>query len=322
MLLAGRSGFAEQRRERNFDLMLASLPQLHSPEIVIVDIDQRSLAAKGQWPWGRDKIASLIGAVADAKPRSIGIDTLIAGPDERSPAALARRLAEITGKDDIARLVGALPDGDQQLAAAFRKVPTTLGVALNPERVEDRAPAAPVLVRGRLRVDDFWHAEGIIAPVAALTDAAAGLGMLLLPGDADGKVRRVPLMAVVGDKLWPSLAVEIVRNYGGASALLLSADTGRLEIAGRTVPIGGNGCCDCCLCAMISGPIARSPRSMSWKRRRRGSAWPAASFSSAARPRSWEGCERRLPALSWRRSCCTRQRSSKSSPARRRSGTH
>ena len=57
MLLAGRSDFAEQRRERNFDLMLALLPRLPSPEIVIVDIDQRSLAAKGQWPWGRDKIA-------------------------------------------------------------------------------------------------------------------------------------------------------------------------------------------------------------------------------------------------------------------------
>jgi adenylate cyclase len=118
MLLAGRSDFAEQRRERNFDLMLASVRQPPSPEIVIVDIDQRSLAAEGQWPWGRDKIASLIGAVADAKPRAIGLDTLIAGPDDRSPAALARRLAEITGKDDIARLAGALPDGDRQLAAA------------------------------------------------------------------------------------------------------------------------------------------------------------------------------------------------------------
>ena len=114
MLLAGRSEFAEQRRERNFDLLLASRRLPPSSEIVIVDIDQRSLAAKGQWPWGRDKIAALIGIVADAKPRSIGIDTLIAGGDERSPAALARRLAEITGKDDIARLAAALPDGDRR----------------------------------------------------------------------------------------------------------------------------------------------------------------------------------------------------------------
>jgi len=241
MLLAGRSEFAEQRRERNFDLLLASRHLPPSPEIVIVDIDQRSLAAKGQWPWGRDRIAALIGIVADAKPRSIGIDTLIAGGDERSPAALARRLAEITGKADIARLAVALPDGDRELSSALKKAPVTLGVALSAERVEDKGPAAPVLVRGRLPVDDFWHAEGVIAPADALRDAASGLGMLLLPGDADGKVRRVPLVAVVGDRLWPSLAVEIVRNYGGASALLLSADTGRLEIAGRMVPIGSNG---------------------------------------------------------------------------------
>ena len=241
MLLAGRSEFAEQRRERNFDLMLATQPQPASPEIVIVDIDRRSLMAKGQWPWGRDQIAALIATVADAKPRSIGIDTLIAGPDERSPAALARRLAEITGKDEVMRLAGTLPDGDQQLAAAFKKAPTTLGIALSPERIDDRAPVTPVLVRGRPRVDDFWHAEGIIAPVHALADAASGLGMLLLPGDADGRVRRVPLIAVVGDRLWPSLAVEIVRNYGGASAVLLSTDAGSLEIAGRVVPIGRDG---------------------------------------------------------------------------------
>ena len=240
MLLAGRSDFAEQRRERNFDLMLASLPRAN-PEIVIVDIDQRSLAAHGQWPWGRDKIASLIAAVADAKPRSIGLDTLIAGPDERSPAALARRLAEITGKDDLSRLANALPDGDQQLAAAFAKAPTSLGVALSPERTDDSVRSTPVLVRGRLQVSDFWHAEGIIGPIRALADAASGLGVLLLPGDADGKVRRVPLVAVVGDRLWPSLAVESVRVYGGASALLLLADAGSLEIAGRKVPIGSDG---------------------------------------------------------------------------------
>jgi len=240
MLLAGRSEFAEQRRERNFDLMLASLPRAN-PEIVIVDIDQRSLVAYGQWPWGRDKIASLVAAAADGKPRSIGLDTLIAGPDERSPAALARRLADITGKGDIARLADALPDGDRQLAAAFSKAPTTLGIALSPERIDNRVPATSVLARGRPRVADFWHAESIIGPMGALADAASGLGILLLPGDADGKVRRVPLLAVVGDRLWPSLAVETLRTYGGASALLLSADTGSLEIAGRKVPIGSDG---------------------------------------------------------------------------------
>jgi adenylate cyclase len=240
MLLAGRSEYAEQRRERNFDWMLTWLEPQPSREIVIVDIDSRTLTAKGPWPWGRDRIASLVEAVAAGKPRAIGLDTLIAGPDQHSPAALARRLGEATAKDEITRLAGLLPDGNQRFAAAVALAPTTLGVALSPVRTEDRAPATPLLIRGRISVDDFWQAEGIIAPMRALADAASGLGLLLLPGDPDGKVRRVPLVAAVSDQLWPSLAVEVVRSYGGASALLLSADTGRLEIAGRAVPIGAD----------------------------------------------------------------------------------
>ena len=241
MLLAGRSDYAEQRRERNFDWMLTWLASQPSREIVIVDVDGRTLAAKGQWPWGRDTIALMIEAVTAGKPRAIGIDILLAGPDQHSPAALARRLAEMTGKDDVARLADTLPDGDSRLAAAIAKVPTTLGVALSSVPADDRVPATPVLVRGRALVDNFWHADGVIAPVPALADAALALGMLLLPGDPDGKVRRLPMVAVVGDRLWPSLAVEALRSYGGASALLLSADDGRLEIAGRGVPIGSDG---------------------------------------------------------------------------------
>lgn len=241
ILLLARTSPAEQRRERIFDEMLAWLPRAPRPEIVIVDIDRPSLAARGSWPWGRDKIAALIAAVADAKPRAIGVDVLIEGPDERSPAALARRLAEISGRDEIRRLVDTLPDGNRQLAEALRKAPTSLGVGLDPARGEDRAPPTPVLIRGRAHVEDFWHAEGLIEPIETLARAAAGLGVLLLPGDADGRARRVPLLVVAHGRLWPSLAVEVVRMHGGASAVLLAADRGRLEIAGRSVPIGSEG---------------------------------------------------------------------------------
>ncbi len=241
ILLLARTSPAEQRRERIFDAMLAWLPRAASPQIVIVDIDRPSLAARGSWPWGRDKIAALIAAVADAKPRTIGIDVLIEGPDERSPAALARRLAEITGRDDIGRLAATLPDGNRQLVEALQRVPTALGVGLDPTRGEDRPAPTPVLIRGRAHVEDFWHAEGIIEPIETLTRVASGLGVLLLPGDGDGRARRVPLLVVVGGRLWPSLAVEVVRIHGGASAVLLAADSGKLEVAGRSVPTGSQG---------------------------------------------------------------------------------
>jgi len=222
ILLLARTEPAELRRERVFDAMLGWLTPPANQEIVIVDIDRPSLAAVGAWPWGRDKIASLVAAVAEAKPRTIGIDALIEGPDERSPAALARRLADMTRREDIARLVDTLPDGDKQLADALKTVPTVLGVA-------------------RADVEGFWHAEGIIGPAGALADAAAALGVLSLPGDADGRVRRAPLLVVVGGRPWPSLAVEVVRSHGGASAILHLADRGEALVAGHAVPTGRDG---------------------------------------------------------------------------------
>ena len=36
------------------------------PQVVIVDIDEKSLAAEGQWPWSRRRIADLVEAISGA----------------------------------------------------------------------------------------------------------------------------------------------------------------------------------------------------------------------------------------------------------------
>ena len=43
---------------------------------IVIDIDDVSLSAVGQWPWPRYRMASLVKNIADAKPASIGLDIL------------------------------------------------------------------------------------------------------------------------------------------------------------------------------------------------------------------------------------------------------
>ena len=38
----------------------ATMPQTLDERIVIVDIDEKSLAEIGRWPWGRNKLADLV----------------------------------------------------------------------------------------------------------------------------------------------------------------------------------------------------------------------------------------------------------------------
>src|SRR5277367_6095918 len=102
-------------RENAFDIVLnadrlfGSHPRENTANVVVVDIDRRSLKEIGPWPWPREKMADLTNAIAAAKPAVVVFDILFSEPDDRSPAALARRLAKFTGRDEIAELGKDLP---------------------------------------------------------------------------------------------------------------------------------------------------------------------------------------------------------------------
>src|SRR5215813_4838234 len=94
---------SEALRDGAFDLLLAGDQLLRKPEapdvkVIVVDIDRASIDALGAWPWPRATMARLVEAVASARPAAIAIDVLFAEPDDRSPAALARRLGLVTGR--------------------------------------------------------------------------------------------------------------------------------------------------------------------------------------------------------------------------------
>jgi adenylate cyclase len=228
-------------REKAFDVVLTADRRLRTPKaetipLVIVDIDRPSLEKLGPWPWPRETMARLVESVAAGKPSAIAIDILFAQTDTRSPAALARQLGNITHNPDILALAKSLPDGDQRLATAIKDEATVLGFVLDTDTV-DPVPGVPVLARERVALDGIWRASGGIAPVSPLLDETKGLGALSLPGDADGKIRRVPLLVGVGDKARPGFALETVRLIKHAPALTIDIDPVRIKLADLGVPL-------------------------------------------------------------------------------------
>jgi adenylate cyclase len=241
--------------ERIIDTQLALAAPLHpgaapAERIVVVDIDARSLAAYGPWPWPRSRIADLVAAIGRAGAATIAIDILFQGADAKSPAMLARRLGTEIGRADIVAWADTLPDGDRRLAEALGAVPVALGFALDPIGT-GKLTGAPFLTRGTVVSPRLWHAPGGIAPLAILLDHAAGLGALALPGDEDGLVRRVPLLVGVAGQLQPGLAAEAVRLAQGASAYQLDGDAGTLGIGDVRVRLPPDG-----MLRLIPGPTA------------------------------------------------------------------
>jgi serine phosphatase RsbU (regulator of sigma subunit)/CHASE2 domain-containing sensor protein len=188
---------------------------------VIVEIDERTLDAKGQWPWPRTVFAELIEAIADAKPASIGVDLLFVEPDRSTPTA------------------------DAQLAKAVHGNNVVMGIA-GLERRDRRFPfppqVAPVKVSS-MRDLPLRKYDGHLASRPEINKAAAGRG--LLSADlTDRIVRRVPFVARIGNVIVPALSLESLRVAIGAQALRIDDRGGeRLEVVlgDVTIPLQSDG---------------------------------------------------------------------------------
>ena len=69
-------------------------------DIVIVTIDDESIAAIGRWPWRRAVLATLLDRIGKAQPKAVGVDVILSELDDRDPsgdAALAKAMKSVPG---------------------------------------------------------------------------------------------------------------------------------------------------------------------------------------------------------------------------------
>src|SRR5580658_9901468 len=118
----------EELRLRTFDLFQVLRPRTQdSFPVVIVDIDEASLKAIGQWPWPRTIVADLVTRTTELGAAAIGFDIVFAEPDRMSPA-LAEQSFRGIDPDTRAKL-DSLPSNDQVLADAIRQSRVVVGEA-------------------------------------------------------------------------------------------------------------------------------------------------------------------------------------------------
>ncbi len=240
-----------------FDLYQRAAPRRPgNAPIRIVDVDDRSLAQIGQWPWPRTIVAKLVDRLAAADAAVIAFDIDFAEPDRTSPKLLLPLIAQNgVAASDAEKLLSSLPDPDQVLAAAMRKVPVVTGFILT-GRGASRPPAAKAGF-AFAGTDPLGHVDDFPAAVPnlpVLEAAAEGDGFLNQYLDWDHVVRRVPLILKLNGKPYPSLAAEALRVAFGASTYVGRAagangennfgeDTGltALRIGRMTVPTDAAG---------------------------------------------------------------------------------
>jgi adenylate cyclase len=207
----------------------ATMPRTLDPRVVIVDIDEKSLAEVGRWPWARNRLAGMVDELFDRqKVALVGFDVVFAEPDDSSGLKRLRELAEGELKETagfhqrLAQLQGSL-DYDAAFAHALEKRPVVLGYYLTSDRDGRKSGVlpAPVMARASLqgRPIAFYSFDGFGSNIPQLAKAAPVAGFFNSVTDADGVVRSIPLVAEHGGAYYESLALAMFRVMAGRPAV-------------------------------------------------------------------------------------------------------
>ena len=190
--------FKEIIKLKSFDFLLASEEQTFSEDIVIVEIDEATLDKKGQYPFSRTHYAFLIEKLRDAGAGVIVFPILFSEED--------REDGDWVFKDYLTAgtVIAQLGTND------INKNGVPRGVA----KIGDPLPY-------------LFEWGGMLGPIPELGQSANGVGVVNTAPELDGVVRRVPLLMRIGEDVYPSIAIEVIRVAVGDPCLLYTSPSPR-----------------------------------------------------------------------------------------------
>ena len=169
---------------------------------VTIEINNETIRQRGQWPWDRETLGNEIIKLYQAGASLVVVPILFADPDRG-------------GKDAF-------------FADMLKQTPTIIGQIPTNDR------SASGVVRGVASVGADWKPwvyqySGAVGPIPELAKSANAVGMMIVAPEADGVVRRMPLVVSVDGVLYPSISMEVLRMAAGDISFQMKTGQGGVE---------------------------------------------------------------------------------------------
>jgi serine/threonine-protein kinase len=235
-----------------YDLGVQASNRLPDPDILVIAIDDASIANIGRWPWQRDVLAKMTERLAAAGPKVIGSTVLLSEPQVDRGYQYVQKLMSLVpppadpsiAENPILTLLKEAEQDlntDRKLAEAYAKagnvvIPMNfrLGAPVGkPDRPLSEYVARNVIPGSFGSGAVARQAIGVEAPIEPLGKAAFAIGHLTNPLDVDGTVRSEALALQYYDQLFPSLSLMIA-----AKARNLAPADMKVEGAGEGLSLG------------------------------------------------------------------------------------
>src|SRR5581483_9761692 len=186
-------------RQATYDLVVKNriVKPAPDPSLVIVDIDEKSLAAMakeyGRWPWPRQVLGEFVENVAQQKPKAIVFDILFSDPDVFNVDSDAYFNEVIARTPNVFFPYLRLPSKDDALSQL--KIEMIPG-AFRTESAQDNRTIAVVL------------------PYFKAALSGGRLGTFNVEPDADGIIRKYPIWLEAYGWQLPSLPLRVGQALG------------------------------------------------------------------------------------------------------------
>ena len=180
-------------------------------DVVIIDIDEKSLGKFGQFPWSRSVFAKILEKVNQSNPKAIGFDIFFTEKDKQSPEEIINsynlipadvsELQNLKGHDEIFR---------EQLEKS-KSITAVLGSNVPSHSNYDRKAKARFLSKGGDPKNFTYSYTYSIGSLETLEKSVKGLGSISFLDQTDGIIRSLPLLVRFDNKIYPTMGLEMIR---------------------------------------------------------------------------------------------------------------
>jgi adenylate cyclase len=221
-------GWLQFLRAKVFDTYQQVKPRPFVPDspVVIVDMDEKSIDALGQWPWTRRTFADAVDKLTEMGAKVITFDVVFSEPDRTSLRAIAE--VDPTLDPKIRETLRNTKDNDQIFAEAIKRSDRVVLGQTIPDVKEvyaEERPTTSFVVMGENPDVLMEKYESLQRNILALDEAGAGHGVFSVSSSfIDGIVRDVPMVLIADGKRHPSLSLETLRISQGARSIQIQVD--------------------------------------------------------------------------------------------------
>ena len=193
-------------------------------EVVIIDIDEKSIGEIGQFPWRRDIFADLIQKLNQYGVSVITFDVFFSEEDKQNPKKI---LEEFNIKNDT------VIDSDQKLLESIQLSNVVLPVLGDVSMYNKDNPSKPktnIISKGADPSDYIYSFKNKITSLEKFNNAAKGVGTISYLDSPDAVLRSLPIFLKIENDIWPALSLETLRVLHGHKSILINSDEAGINL--------------------------------------------------------------------------------------------